>query len=162
VKILYFGGQKSGKSLLAEQKALQLSEKPIYLATYDSSFVDDQMQKRIKSHQIRRDGKFSTLEETLYLSRVIKEGKVYLVDCISMWILNTIEWRLERVLAEIERLAQIDAKIIFVLNDVSSGVIPVDKISREFVDRSGVVGQKLVGICTEVYEVKFGLEIRLK
>jgi len=41
-------------------------------------------------------------------------------------------------------------------------VIPMDKESRKFVDRTGVVGQYLAKICNEVYEVKLGLESRLK
>jgi len=55
-----------------------------------------------------------------------------------------------------------DANIVFVLNDVNSGVIPFDKESRSFVDRSGVIGQRLASFCDEVYEVKLGLPLRLK
>ena len=42
MKTLYFGGQKSGKSNLAEKKALALAneKKPYYIATYDNSFND--------------------------------------------------------------------------------------------------------------------------
>ena len=48
MKILYFGGQKSGKSTLAEAKALSIAtDKPYYLATYDTSFGDDEMSLRI-------------------------------------------------------------------------------------------------------------------
>ncbi|WP_294895109.1 bifunctional adenosylcobinamide kinase/adenosylcobinamide-phosphate guanylyltransferase, partial [Sulfuricurvum sp. RIFOXYD12_FULL_44_77] len=46
--------------------------------------------------------------------------------------------------------------------DVGTGVIPNDPISRRFVDYSGVIGQELAHICDEVYEVKLGMEIRLK
>ena len=51
---------------------------------------------------------------------------------------------------------------MFVLNDVTCGVIPIDAISRRYVDLSGLIGQKLAMICDEVYEVKLGLRIRLK
>ncbi|MBD3806875.1 bifunctional adenosylcobinamide kinase/adenosylcobinamide-phosphate guanylyltransferase [Sulfuricurvum sp.] len=113
MKILYFGGQKSGKSSLAETKALALAtDKPYYLATYDHSFGDDEMKMRIVS--------------------------------------------------EIETLGEIDANIVFVLNDVGSGVIPNDPISRRYVDLSGIIAQALARCCDEVYEVKLGLEKRLK
>lgn len=61
-----------------------------------------------------------------------------------------------------EQLEQIDCNIVFVLNEVTTGVIPFDKDSRRFVDLTGIIGQKLAKICNEVYEVKFGLTNRLK
>ncbi len=164
MKILYFGGQKSGKSSLAEQKALELakSDKPIYLATYDNSFEDEQMQERIKRHKTLRQNRFTTIESPRKLAAHIKAGGVYLIDCISMWLLNTIEESEESIMEEINALSKTNADIIFVLNDVNSGIIPINSLSRRYVDRSGIVGQKLAAICDEVYEVKLGLERRLK
>ncbi len=161
MKILYFGGQKSGKSLKAEQKALKLSKKPYYIATYDNSFYDSEMSDRIKKHQKQRENRFVTIEETKELSKVIKNGEVYLVDCLSMWILNSMDDE-EFLYHELEKLASNDATIIFVLNDVSSGVIPLEKLSRKYVDISGIVGQKVASFCDEVYEVKLGIEVKLK
>jgi len=90
MKILYFGGQKSGKSLLAEKKTLSLStnKKPYYLATYNNTYADGEMQERIKKHQIQRGEDFICIEEPFDLTRCIKEKESYLVDCISMWLLN--------------------------------------------------------------------------
>ena len=163
MKILYFGGQKSGKSSLAEAKTLSITtHKPIYLATYDHSFGDDEMGMRIDKHRSSRGEKFITIEESRDLLRVIKPHHTYLVDCISMWILNRLDASEEEMIAEIEVLGTIDANIVFVLNDVTSGVIPADSISRRYVDLSGIIGQKLAQICDEVIEVKLGLERRLK
>jgi len=164
MKILYYGGQKSGKSLLAEQKALSLTDtaKPYYIATYDNSYEDAEMAERIAKHQSQRQEAFHTVEETLHLSKVIEAGRTYLIDCMSMWLLNTLAWEEEQLFAEIEALTTKEANIVFVLNDVSSGIIPIDSISRKYVDRSGLIGQKLAAMCDEVYEVKLGLEIRLK
>jgi len=164
VKTLYHGGQKSGKSLLAEQKALSLAgdQKPYYIATYDNSYNDAEMAERIEIHQSQRKEKFITIEETTDLVSVIKEGHTYLIDCMSMWLLNTMDWRIEAVLEKVEALCSKDANLVFVLNDVGAGVIPLDAMSRKYVDRSGIVGQKLAQLCDEVYEVKLGLEQRLK
>ena len=41
-------------------------------------------------------------------------------------------------------------------------MIPFEKLSRKYVDLSGIIGQKLASICDEVYEVKLGLPQRLK
>ena len=164
IKALYYGGQKSGKSLLAEQKtlSLSLSRKPYYIATYDNSYADNEMQKRLKQHQIQRTNRFISLEEPLDLVQHIKAGESYLIDCISMWILNHIHQEDSILLNQLEALSKIDANIVFVLNDVNSGVIPLDKESRKFVDTTGVIGQYLAKICDEVYEVKLGLPIPLK
>jgi adenosylcobinamide kinase / adenosylcobinamide-phosphate guanylyltransferase len=163
MKILYFGGQKSGKSTLAEAKSLSITtQKPYYLATYDTSFGDDEMSVRIDKHRFSRGEDFTTLEESHHLARVIQPHQTYLIDCISMWILNRLEEDEEVLIAEIEKIANTDANIVFVLNDVGSGVIPSDQISRRYVDLSGIIGQTLARLCDEVYEVKLGLGVRLK
>ena len=164
MKTLYHGGQKSGKSYLAEQKALSLAgdTPPYYIATYDNSYGDDEMQVRIGKHRAQRASRFITIEEPRDLHAVVTDGNTYLIDCMSMWILNTLEVDEETLLAEVEALCAIDAHIVFVLNDVGLGVIPLDASSRTYVDRSGIIGQKLAQLCDEVYEVKLGLEQKLK
>jgi len=164
MKILYFGGQKSGKSNLAEQKAIKLAKvkKSYYIATYDNSYNDSEMNKRVEQHKLQRVNKFHTIEETKNLPAIIQDGQTYLIDCISMWILNNIDKDETTLLEQLESLSKKDANIVFVLNDVSSGVIPLDSLSRKYVDLSGIIGQKLASFCNEVYEVKLGLEIQLK
>ena len=164
IKALYYGGQKSGKSLLAEQKSLLLgtTQKPYYIATYDNSYADDEMQERLRRHQNQRANQFISIEEPLYLEKHIKKGETYLIDCISMWILNNITQKEIFLLSQLEAISKIDANIIFVLNNVNTGVIPMDKESRKFVDMTGIIGQYLAKICDEVYEVKLGIGVRLK
>jgi adenosylcobinamide kinase/adenosylcobinamide-phosphate guanylyltransferase len=164
MKILYFGGQKSGKSKVAEKKILTLSrdKKPYYIATYNNNYKDKEMQERINRHKLQRKNSFITIEESFNLSRVIQNNNSYLVDCISMWIFNMLEQKIDKLITEIELLSKIDANIVFVLNDVNSGIIPIDRDSRRFIDYTGIIGQKIVSICNEVYEVKFGIPTRLK
>ncbi|MDH5464374.1 MAG: bifunctional adenosylcobinamide kinase/adenosylcobinamide-phosphate guanylyltransferase [Thiovulaceae bacterium] len=52
--------------------------------------------------------------------------------------------------------------MVFVLNDVGSGVIPTNELARRFVDLSGKISQKLAEHCHEVYHVIAGLQQRLK
>ena len=164
MKILYYGGQKSGKSKLAEAKALELTydKKPYYIATYSNSYSDGEMQERLYTHQWQREDKFITIEEPYELRCVVQNKGTYLVDCISMWILNTLYIEIEELFEQLEELSRKDANIIFVLNDVSSGIIPIDSQSRIFVDRTGILAQKLTAFCDEVYEVKLGLSRQLK
>lgn len=163
MKILYFGGQKSGKSRLSAKRALELStNKAYYIATYDNSYNDKQMNERILKHINDRQNDFISIEEAFDLPSIILENNTYLIDCITMWIFNNMNKGEEFLLNELKKLSIISANIIFVLNDVSSGIIPLDKQSREFVDLSGIVGQYISSFCDEVVEVKYGLEKRLK
>jgi adenosylcobinamide kinase/adenosylcobinamide-phosphate guanylyltransferase len=162
--VLYFGGQKSGKSKLAEKKTLKLSQKkkPYYLATYDNSYNDNEMASRIKKHKTQRKKKFRLIEEPKNLPKAIKSNHTYLIDCISMWLLNNINLHQKKLIKQIKKLSKKDTNIVFVLNDINSGIIPIDKISRKFVDLSGIIGQYLASICDEVYEVKLGIAKKIR
>jgi adenosylcobinamide kinase / adenosylcobinamide-phosphate guanylyltransferase len=164
IKVFYFGGQKSGKTNAGSKKALELSkdEKPYYVATYDNSYGDSSMNERINKHILERKDDFLSIEEPRDLLKVINPNKTYLIDCVSMWILNNLEEKEETLKKQLRALFKIDANIIFILNDVSCGVIPLDKESRKFVDFSGIIGQELAKLCDEVYEVKYGIEKKLK
>ena len=164
MKIFYFGGQKSGKTRAGIKKALAIStnEKPYYVATYDNSFGDDSMQNRIDKHIIERKEDFITIEEPKDLTKIIEKNRTYLIDCVSMWLFNNLENKEETLKTQLQKICKIDANIIFILNDVSCGIIPFDKESRRFVDFSGLIGQELAKLCDEVYEVKYGIERRLK
>jgi len=162
MKILYVGGQKSGKSRLAEQKILEIAtQKPYYIATYDDSYADVEMQQRLAQHRKQRAERFVTLEEPLFLDRVIEDGRSYLVDCLSMWILNLLEADIahEPIL---DAVFGKEADMVFVLNSVGSGIIPDNALSRRYIDLSGVIGQQVAAACDEVYEVVVGLPKRLK
>jgi adenosylcobinamide kinase / adenosylcobinamide-phosphate guanylyltransferase len=164
MKVFYFGGQKSGKTNAGTKKALELSknEKPYYVATYDNSYNDTSMQERIDKHLNERKDDFLSIEEANDLTKIIEPNKTYLVDCISMWLFNNLEKDEQELKMQLRNICKIDANIIFILNDVSCGVIPMDKESRRFVDFSGLIGQELAFLCDEVYEVKYGIERKLK
>ena len=164
MKILYYGGQKSGKSHLAEMRALELSKdrKPYYIATYNSSYSDSEMKSRILRHKRDRADRFITIEESFDFIKYIKRDETYLIDCISMWILNSLNRSEEELISYIDRLEKIDADIIFVLNSVGEGIVPLGKESRKFIDLTGIIGQRLASISDEVYDVKLGISHRLK
>lgn len=164
MKIFYFGGQKSGKTKAGIKKAFELSrtKKPYYIATYDNSFGDSSMGERINKHIIERKNDFITIEEPKDLTKIIKENNTYLIDCVSMWLFNNLQNNEESLKLQLLEICKKEANIIFILNDVSCGVIPFDKESRRFVDYSGIIGQELVKLCDEVYEVKYGIERKIK
>lgn len=163
-KTLFIGGIKSGKSLNAERYALKNStDKPIYLAT--TEFIDDEMQKRIDEHKRQREDSFTTIEEPLKLYKVITEQTdTVLVECLSIWINNMLYhgFTFEDMAEELEALLGLDKSMVFVLNDVGSGIIPDNELARKFVDISGKLSQLIAAGCDEVYHTIAGISTRIK
>ena len=164
MKTLFIGGIKSGKSLHAEKYTEKLSdEKPIYLAT--TEFIDEEMQKRVDAHKGMRKDKFITIEEALNLKEKIELQKgAVLVECLSMWINNMLyhEKSYEDMQAELSMVLALKQDIVFVINDVSCGVIPENKLAREFVDINGKLAQFVASECDAVYHVIAGIATKIK
>ena len=163
-KTLFIGGIKSGKSFNAEKYTIEnSSSKPIYLAT--TEFIDKGMKKRIDEHKRQREESFITIEEPLKLCKVISACKdVVLVECLSMWINNMLyhNFSFEDMKNEISTILKLDKTVIFVLNDVGSGVISDNKLAREFIDISGKLSQLIASNCDEVYHTIAGISTRIK
>ena len=64
--ILITGGQRSGKSTYAEQLALSMSKKPVYIAT--AHIWDEEFRQRVLMHQERRGPQWENIEEEKKLS----------------------------------------------------------------------------------------------
>jgi adenosylcobinamide kinase/adenosylcobinamide-phosphate guanylyltransferase len=163
MKALYFGGQKSGKSNAATAKVISVARnKPFYVATYDDSYHDEAMQDRVLKHKLVRQSQLTTIEAPIELAKQLRVGESYIVDCVSMWIFNNLSRDESDLINELTQIFDIDCDVVFVLNDVSCGVIPMDSESRRFVDLSGIVGQFIAKHCDEVYRISFGIEEQLK
>lgn len=164
MKALFIGGVKSGKSFLAEKYALKHAKtKPIYLAT--TEFIDEGMSERIEAHKMQREDNFITIEEALNLNQAIsKQNDIILVECVSMWINNMLyhEKSFEDIQKEMELVLAQEKNIVFVLNDVGSGIIPDNALAREFVDISGKLSQLIASQCDEVFHVIAGIGSKIK
>ena len=164
MKTLFIGGIKSGKSRNAERYIEKLSnEKPVYLAT--TEFVDNEMKQKIDAHKKMREDRFITVEEALNLKEKIELQKgAVLVECLSMWINNMLyhEKSYEDMQAELSTILQLKQDIVFVINDVSCGVIPQNKLAREFVDINGRLAQLVASECDVVYNVVAGIATQIK
>lgn len=163
-KALFIGGIKSGKSFNAEIYTLKnSSQKPIYLAT--TEFIDDEMQRRVDEHKLLRSDKFKTIEEPLKLYNTIAEcDSPVLIECVSMWINNMLYhgFGFDDIKRELEAILALDKTVVFVLNDVGCGVIPENKLAREFIDISGKLSQLIASYCDEVYHTIAGISTRIK
>ena len=81
-----YRGERSGKSVYAEQLALRLSEQPVYMAT--ARIWDEEFRQRVRIHRERRGAQWINIEEEKYLSRHDLTGRTVLVDCVTLWTTN--------------------------------------------------------------------------
>jgi adenosylcobinamide kinase/adenosylcobinamide-phosphate guanylyltransferase len=163
VKTLFIGGVKSGKSRQAEAYALALAERPSYLATTEC--FDEEMRERIARHKAQRSDRFETLEAALDLVGTIEtQQNPVLVECTTMWLNNMLfHGRGEaEILEHIDAVLSLSSDIVFVHNDVGSGIIPDNALARRFADISGVVAQRIAAACDEVYHCVAGIATRIK
>lgn len=164
--ILIGGGARSGKSRFALEKAHAIEGRRTFIATARPS--DEEMAARIERHRDARGENFSTVEAPIDLAHAIASvaAGVIVVDCLTIWLANLMHANKDidaAIDALVEAGQSTPATIIFVTNEVGSGIIPTDHaLSREFRDRAGILNQRIASIAQEVYFVVFGQPLRIK
>ncbi len=166
---LVIGGARSGKSNFAEQLVLANSANPVYIATATAD--DEEMKKRILHHQQSRSSDWLLVEEKYNLSEVIKnhsdDKNTLLIECMTLWLSNWLcsdkreHWSVEKQ-HFLDNLVSCQTDIVIVSNEVGTGIVPMDELSREFVDQSGWLNQELTGIADQVTLLIAGLPLILK
>ncbi|ATX67391.1 bifunctional adenosylcobinamide kinase/adenosylcobinamide-phosphate guanylyltransferase [Roseinatronobacter bogoriensis] len=164
--ILYIGGARSGKSRLAEARTLQYAQPATYIATAQA--WDDEMKARIAAHQAQRAGSaWRTHAEPRDLVGALSatDGSPRLVDCLTLWLTNIMlanqDWQAE-ARALIEALAAQTAPVVLVSNEVGMGIVPDNRLARDFRDASGRLNQWVANAADEVHFVAAGLSMRMK
>ncbi len=164
MKTLFIGGIKSGKSVNAQNYILKHSlQKPLYIAT--TEFFDDEMTKRVDLHKKQRSDDFITIEEPISLyEKVSNSQNCVLIECVSMWINNMLYHKnsFEDMQEEIDKILKLKQDVVFVFNDVGCGIIPENKLAREFIDISGKLSQLIASGCDEVYHCIAGIATKIK
>ena len=167
--ILITGGARSGKSRYAEQRALEMGARPLYVATAEAN--DEEMAQRIAEHKKSRAGQWLAVEEPLELTRALlaQQGKIdcALVDCLTLWISNLLircdnKYASERVEELIEKLPQLDFPVVFVTNEVGWGIVPNNPLARRFRDLAGWTNQRMAQAANEVILMVAGMPMIIK
>lgn len=164
--ILITGGQRSGKSSKAEGLALSLTDSPVYMAT--AHIWDDEFRERVRRHQQRRGQQWTNIEEERQLSRHNVEGRVVVIDCVTLWLTNyffetsNVDQTLEAVKAEFDRFTSQDATFIFVTNEVGSGGVSENAVQRKFTDLEGWMNQYIAQKADEVIFMVSGIAVKIK
>ena len=162
----FIGGARSGKSISAEKYTLSLGQEPIYMATCEIS--DDEMARRVKRHQDRRDKNWTTILAPLDVSDEIKKlgaKEPILIDCLTLWLSNHLfrNNNLEKKVDELTNtLKNSKADIVLVSNEVGTGIVPDNALAREFRDSAGFMNQKIASFSDEVYWVVAVIPTRIK
>jgi adenosylcobinamide kinase/adenosylcobinamide-phosphate guanylyltransferase len=164
---LILGGARSGKSARAEALVLGCGLRPVYLATAQP--LDAEMAERIARHRQRRGAAWSTIEEPLALAEILRAevgpDRAVLVDCLTLWLTNQMVAGHEPGAACDRLLASLEAPagpVVLVSNEVGLGVVPLDPMSRAFVDHAGRLHQRLAARADWVQLMAAGLPLDLR
>ena len=175
--VLVTGGARSGKSSFAEKYAAKFGKNIAYIAT--SQIFDDEMKFRVKLHRERRPSDWETFEAPFDAHEALKEaGKEHdmiLFDCLTIYVSNLLcslpsiddsdknyalaKEKIDLLLAQAK---ENDGTTIFVSNEVGSGIVPDNHLSREYRDIAGLVNQWTAAAADKVYLVSRGLPVDIK
>ncbi len=166
--ILATGGARSGKSSFALSLG-KSSRHPHYIATGWAG--DDEMAERIEKHRMERGSRWTTVEERFALSKALEScaeagADFIIVDCLTVWLSNMMldgrDWRKE-LSASLKILSSRNMpSTVFVSNEVGCGIVPGDKLSRDFRDNAGTVNRIVAESAHEVHLCSCGIPVRIK
>ena len=165
--VLVLGGARSGKSAFAERLVAETGLSRHYIAT--GRAFDDEMRERIARHREDRGDGWHTHEEPLALAAriadVARADRAVLVDCLTLWVTNLMLEERD-IAAEcsglLEALRQAPGRIVLVSNEVGLGIVPENRMAREFRDHAGRLHQKVAALVPEVYFIAAGLPLKMK
>jgi adenosylcobinamide kinase/adenosylcobinamide-phosphate guanylyltransferase len=163
--VLFVGGARSGKSRIAQARAEALPGELVYVATGEA--LDAEMAERIAKHRADRGARWRTVEVPLDLPEAIRRenGRVLLVDCLTLWLSNLLLGEHDIPAATERLLAALDAAtgtVLLVSNEVGMGIVPENALARRFRDEAGRLNQRVGTVATEVLLVAAGLSLRMK
>ncbi|MEL7228779.1 MAG: bifunctional adenosylcobinamide kinase/adenosylcobinamide-phosphate guanylyltransferase [Pseudomonadota bacterium] len=166
---LVLGGGRSGKSAFAERIVLASGRKPVYVAT--SRIWDGEMEQRVDLHKLRRGPEWHLVEEPLALADTLVQHATaktaVLVDCLTLWLTNLlmeerdVDAEADMLVARLVDLPD-TAQVLFVSNEVGLGIVPMDKMARDFRDHAGRLHQSIAAQAKNVWFVTAGLPQQLK
>lgn len=166
---LILGGARSGKSKFA----LKLADKyrdVAFIATCQAT--DKEMKERIQLHKNIRPGHWKTFEDGVDIdSLLMKMGNTFdciLIDCLTLLVSNLMLERrkekeiLKKIKAMLIILKKKKAKVIIVSNEVGLGLVPANKLGRDFRDIAGKVNQVAAREADEVFFMVSGIPWEIK
>ena len=169
--IFVTGGARSGKSDFAQGMAEKIEGKRVFVATAQA--FDEEMAERIQKHQENRGTRWDALEEPINLGGAIRsilgQYKTILVDCLTVWMSNLLleypdqNERISEIVDDFfSGLSESDETIIVVSNEVGMGIVPDNKLARDYRDQLGFLNQRMARRADEVYVLFSGIPVKIK
>ena len=177
---LILGGARSGKSRLAEARAVAHGGPVTVIATAEAG--DHEMAARIARHRADRPAHWGTIEAPTALADALAQAACangcVIVDCLTLWLSNLLTvaadtldaphdvsaqsaWQSEQS-ALIACLPTLPGRIVLVANEVGLGLVPESALGRLFRDEAGRLNQAVAAACDHVTFIAAGLPITLK
>ncbi|MFZ2937129.1 MAG: bifunctional adenosylcobinamide kinase/adenosylcobinamide-phosphate guanylyltransferase [Candidatus Omnitrophota bacterium] len=163
------GGTRSGKSAYALGLARK-HKNVAFIAT--CQVLDEEMKERIKLHKKSRPKHWQTFEESRDVASMLKKMDnkfdCIVIDCLTLLVSNLlldsesvklIESRIEKMLANLKSK---NAHALIVSNEVGLGLVPANKLGRDFRDITGKVNQIVAIRADEVFFMASGIPLELK
>lgn len=160
------GGAASGKSAFAEQLCAESGKQKHYLAT--SQIFDDEMQTKVVKHVAQRGAGWTTHEAPFDVAPVLSglgARDICLLDCATMWLTN--HMLAEHDVADeqdrlLKALRTCSADVVIVSNETGQGIVPENKLARQFREAQGRLNIVLAREAELVVQVVVGLPNVLK
>jgi adenosylcobinamide kinase/adenosylcobinamide-phosphate guanylyltransferase len=170
-RILVLGGCRSGKSSFALETAQKFKgNNKIFIATCIPG--DDEMKQRVARHQQDRSRSWKTIEAPVKLPKAITEysssADVIIIDCLTLWVSNLlmnsddsrkIEIQISLLTGAIEESR---CPIVLVSNEVGQGIVPDNKLARQFRDLVGQTNQAVASCVDQVILTVAGIPLTIK
>ena len=176
--VLVLGGARSGKSSFAERFVLNYGYKCAYIAT--AEILDDEMAERVKQHQLRRkNNRWVNFEAPYNAEQMVAQAgeaaDCILFDCLTLYLSNlmygknapnSFEDKCVYVKNEVDKLItaalSTNKTVVFVSNDVGSGIVPDNQMAREYRDVAGWLNQQVGCEADSVFYVIAGQAVDIK
>ena len=166
---LITGGERSGKSRYAQQRALAHASRPVYLATAPPPSDDESFAQRIARHQQERTDQWTTVEEPLYPHRVLPSEGAVVIDCVTLWLNNWLakqQYDKDKALAAaqqaFDQLLPSECLLLVVTNEVGMGLHASSQVGRDFVELQGWMNQYIAQRAQQVTFMVAGLPLTVK
>lgn len=164
---LILGGARSGKSRLAEELAQKRDGQLVYIATAEA--WDDEMRARIAEHKARRGDRWHDIEAPIAITEALRtlpaDTGAVLVDCLTLWLSNLMHANRDIAMETADLLAALDAvrfPVLLVSNEVGLGIVPDNRLARDFRDHQGRLNQAVAARADHVVFMAAGLPLILK
>ena len=166
---MLLGGARSGKSALSSRLARASGLPVVVVVTGEAR--DEEMAERIRGHRAARPADWVTVETPRAVLDAVRDadaGAFVLLDCLTLWVSNTIEAGLDddAIVDEAREiastLAEREAPSVVVTNEVGLGIVPMHELARRYRDTLGRVNAAFVDGAERAFFVVAGKGLTLE